>query len=151
MMSDAIFKIFPRYYYQKYTDEKIVGAVNMLKSLLLTEEITFTNYNSVQFIDCGENLKHIFCQWCGRELGIEFWHQAMDKAYKSSFEHLGFKTPCCNLSSSLDELIYVRPCGFATFTIEVHDPTVIPCKHELYEMGKCFGFANFFRMILTHI
>lgn len=150
-MSNTIYKIFPRYYYPKYTDEQIIGAVNLLNSTS-KEEVTFTNYGSVQFIDCGEGLEHIFCPWCGNELDIGYWQEAMAKAYDgNSFMHLGFHMPCCKFSSSLEELIYVKPCGFATFVIEVHNPTNMPCVVELHEMGKCFGNVNFFRMISAHI
>ena len=149
-MSNTIFKIFPRYSYQTYTDEQIISAVDMLKSYS-KEEITFTNYKSIQFIDCGDGLKYIFCPWCGSELDIQYWQKAMDKAYDSnSFKYLGLSMPCCKLSSSLAEIIYIKPCGFATFVIEVFNPTYIPCVVELHEMGKCFGNINFFRMISAH-
>jgi hypothetical protein len=76
----------------------------------------------------------------------------MEKAYDgNSFVDLGLHLPCCNSSSSLDELIYVKPCGFATFKIEVFNPTVVPCAVDLHEMGKCFGNINFFRMISAYI
>ena len=151
-MSDTIFKIFPRYSYQIFSDEQILGAVNMLKRYS-KEEITFTNYGDTQFIDCGEGLEHIFCQWCGKELDIRWWQEAMDGLYENnSFKHFGITMPCCKLPSILDELIYVKPCGFATFVIEVFNPTVIPCVVELKQMGaRCFGNAHFFRMISAHI
>ena len=150
-MSNTIFRIFPKHHYPTYSDEKIIEAVDTLK-IYSKEEITFTNYGSVQFIDCGQGLEHIFCPWCGRELDIKFWKEAMDKAYNNgSFGYLGIRMPCCNLPSSLEELIYVKPCGFAAFVIEVHDPEIIPCAAELHEMGKCFGNINFFRMISAHI
>ena len=149
-MSDTIFKIFPRYYYPKYTDEQIISAVKVLKSVS-SEIITFTNYKCVKFISCGKGLEQIFCQWCGRKLEVDLWQEVMSNAYEISFEYLGFRTPCCNLPSSLEELIYVKPCGFATFVIEVHNPAIIPCTQDLNEMGKCFGNVNFFRMISTHI
>jgi len=150
-MSDSIIKIFPRYYYPKYTDEQIKSAVNMLTLTSKEEEITFINYKSIQFIDCGEGLEHIFCPWCGCELDGGFWQKAMDQAYEgNSFKYLGIHMPCCNFLSSLDELIYIKPCGFATFVIEVHNPAIIPCKIEIQEMGKCFGNINFFRMISAH-
>lgn len=150
-MSDTIIKVFPRYYYPTYTDEQIISAINILQ-ITSKEKITFTNYKSVQFIDCGEGLKHIFCPWCGCKIDFGFWQEAMDKAYSNgSFKHLGVQMPCCNLSSSLDELIYIKPCGFSTFVIEINNPENMPCRVELHEMGKCFGSVNFFKMILTHI
>ena len=152
-MSDTIYKIFPRFYSYSliYSDEKIIGAVNILNSYS-QEKITFTNYNSVRFIDCGEGLKHIFCPWCGREFHMEQWQGMMNEAYKNNaFEYLGLRLPCCKSSSSLDELIYVKPCGFATFVIEVFNPIIIPCVVELDEMGKCFGHPKFFKMISAHI
>ena len=59
-MSDIIYKIFPRYYYPKYTDAQIKCAAGMLK-MTSNGRITFTNYKSVQFIDCAGELEHIFC------------------------------------------------------------------------------------------
>lgn len=150
-MSSTIFRIFPRYYYPTYADERIMSAVNLLKATS-NDEISFTNYKSVQFIDCGNGLEHIFCPWCGCEVDIACWHEAMDKAYENhAFKHLGMQMPCCNLPSSLDELIYIKPCGFATFVIEVHNPIHMPCGVELHEMGKCFGNVHFFRMLLANI
>ena len=150
-MSNTIYKIFPRYYAPKYTDEQILGSVNMLIRYS-KEIITFRNYNSVQFIDCGDGLEHIFCPWCGREFSREYWQQTMDNAYDGkSFFYLGFESPCCKMSSFLQELVYVKPCGFATFVIEVHNPSIIPCVVELHEMGMCFRNVNFFRMISAHI
>lgn len=45
-MSDIIYKIFPRYYYPKYTDDQIKCAAGMLK-MTSNGRITFTNYKSV--------------------------------------------------------------------------------------------------------
>jgi len=150
-MSDTIYRIFPRHPRQICTDEQIIEAVNALK-LTSAEKITFTNYGDMQFIDCGEGLEHVFCQWCGYELGLEYWSEAMSKAYiGNAFKHLELEMPCCGLRSSLNELIYVKPCGFATFAIEVRNPTTMPCNVELEEMGKCFGCVRFFRMIFAHI
>jgi len=128
-----------------------MGAVNTLQ-LTSKEEITFANFKSVQFIDCGNGLAHIFCQWCGHELEMRCWQEIMSNAYDgNAFNCLRFRTPCCKLSSSLEELVYVKPCGFATFVIEVFNPKVIPCAVELHEMNKCFGKINFFKMISAHI
>ena len=149
-MYDTIYKIFPRFFYLKYPDDMIISAVSLLRSYTGNEDIAFTNYNSVQFIDCGDGMEHIFCSWCGRELDIGFWQNAMDKAHDKAFNYLAFRTPCCNLSSSLDEIVYVKPCGFATFVIEVHNPKVVPTHMDLCEMGKVFGNTHFFRMISAH-
>lgn len=150
-MSDTIYKIFPRYYYPKYTDDQIKRAAGMLK-MTSNGRITFTNYKSVQFIDCAGELEHIFCPWCGREVDREFWQKAMDTAYDgSAFKYLGIRMPCCHQPSSLEELIYVKPCGFATFVIEIWNPQEMPSVVELHEMGKCFGNVHFFRMISARI
>ncbi len=148
MMSDTIFKIFPRTSLALYTDAQINEAVQILR-LYCEEEITFTNFNKISFIDCMEGLEHIYCPWCGTEIN-ESWSIFMEKAYESSFDNLSFKTTCCNYATSLNELIYVKPCGFATFVIEVHNPKKIPSIVELHEMGCCFGSEHFFRMISAH-
>jgi hypothetical protein len=43
----------------------------------------------------------------------------MDKAYEERFEDLAFNTPCCHKQTSLNNLSYQSPAGFAKFVITV--------------------------------
>lgn len=150
-MTDMSFRIFPRDCITVYDDSKIISTINILK-LYSNADITFTNYKNTQFIDCGQGLEHIYCPWCGYELETMYWQSLMDRAYiGNTFRDLSIITPCCRLSSSLDKLIYIKPCGFATFVIEVLNPQDIPCDVELHEMSKGFRQINFFKIISVRI
>lgn len=77
--------------------------------------------NSVRFYDCGENFEYILCPFCKRELDIKWWQHEMDKAYELWFSKMNLITPCCNKNSSLNELDYSFPQGFAMFAIKIED------------------------------
>ena len=50
------------------------------------------------------------------------WKEAMDEAYKNKFMDLSVVVPCCNSKTSLNELKYEWPAGFAQFGIEIVNP-----------------------------
>ena len=78
----------------------------------------------VQFIDAGENLESLNCPWCGRSIDIEWWTICMEEAWSTGFEDLRFPTECCDAITSLNDLRYHFPQGFARWWVEVMNPTV---------------------------
>jgi len=48
----------------------------------------------------------------------------MDAAFKTNFKDLYFTTLCCNRSTSLNDLKYKWPAGFAKFAIIIADPVI---------------------------
>jgi hypothetical protein len=85
-------------------------------------EIEYETYSEVQFVSCFENFERIFCPVCNKKISIEDWQEQMDSAYESKFKDLKFITPCCNAESSLNDLVYDWPQGFALFEIRVMNP-----------------------------
>ena len=61
---------------------------------------------------------------------MEDWQAEMDRAYQSNFEDLSFHTPC-NHSSSLNDLSYVAPAGFASFVIVIDEAESEPSHDDL--------------------
>jgi hypothetical protein len=74
------------------------------------------------FVDPGANLDTIRCPACGAELAMEWWQGEMTRAGQAAFEPLTVTVPCCGAETSLHDLDYDMPAGFARMVLEVHDP-----------------------------
>ncbi|QDV04907.1 hypothetical protein Poly30_04010 [Planctomycetes bacterium Poly30] len=87
-----------------------------------TRDVTFKVADGIQLVDCGGNLDHIRCPECGADLQAA-WSTAMDAAYDGDrFQDLGWTTPCCDHGTTLHDLDYDFPMGFARATLAIADP-----------------------------
>ena len=77
----------------------------------------------VEFVDQGEYFEGVDCPACGTALGA-WWPEAMGRAHRARFADLAVTTPCCGSATSLHELRYVWPAGFARFVLEARNPGV---------------------------
>ena len=100
-------------------------ALEALSRLLLeAAEIQILVYDTVQFIDQGENWESLSCPLCGSRLATGWWQDAMDEAYKTQFENLSITLPCCTRRTSLNNLDYQLPAGFARFVLSARNPNL---------------------------
>ena len=54
---------------------------------------------------------------------MKWWGQEMDRVYQvNGFQDLNILLPCCQRTSSLNDLIYDWPAGFARFLLEARSP-----------------------------
>jgi hypothetical protein len=92
-------------------------------------EVCATATPHVRFIDPGANLAQIRCPACG--VAVTGWRRlAMDRAWRapasagaeSGFGSLAVSMPCCGAATSLHDLEYDWPDGFARFTLEARNP-----------------------------
>jgi hypothetical protein len=72
----------------------------------------------------------------------------MDSAYKDDFKDLTVTVPCCGAKTSLNELMYVWPAGFALFSIEVYNPGKEISDEELDCLERILGTTV--KMIWAH-
>jgi len=80
--------------------------------------------HAVTFVDAGANFETVSCPQCANELEQDWWGDAMDRAAESTFADLAVTLPCCGASSSLNDLRYEMPQGFARFVIDILNPGV---------------------------
>jgi hypothetical protein len=98
-------------------------ARNLFSSLLPEGEIHVIVTEDVSFIDPGGNFERILCPTCSAVVPIEWWSRVMDRAYAASrFRDLSIVLPCCQTHSSLNNLCYDWPTGFARFLLEARSP-----------------------------
>jgi hypothetical protein len=79
-------------------------------------------HDEVTFIDQGANFERLSCPACRAELGMDWWSERMGQAGDSGFTNLAVTTPCCRTSTSLNDLTYDWPAGFAHAELSVRNP-----------------------------
>jgi len=118
-------------------------AVAFLKSLPLpnpdpSSEAIAKVTEHVEFVDQGENFERVVCPFCSFELNTEWWHEVMDKAYRERFVDLRITTPCCHTETSLNDLRYEWPAGFARFVLELYEPFSLDSEgvYQMLELSQ---------------
>lgn len=108
-------------------------ARHLLQALFAASSVEVTVTECPTFVDPGSNLDAIYCPACGTALETTWWQDAMDHASGGDFAYLDVITPCCRGKSSLNDLRYDWPAGFASFHMEVSNPgvpTLDPAAHQ---------------------
>lgn len=122
-MSDSILKVFPVEPTFIPTQEAQDRVEKFFSSLFPdADEISIDISEETIFVDPGENFERVLCPACGRVLEIDWWIEAMNTAAKDRFSLLDVQLPCCSLKTTLNDLCYEWPAGFARFVIQVRNP-----------------------------
>jgi hypothetical protein len=95
--------------------------------------------DEVQFVDQGGNFDGLKCPACGSDLDMEWWQERMAAAREGSFADLGVTVPCCGAETSLHDLDYDTPAGFARFVLEVDDAEAVEDKVDLEALERVVG------------
>ena len=105
-------------------DERDQSKARKLVALFLphADEIKTVVTNEIEFISSGANFARVICPYCDIEIDMNWWTEAMDKAYKTRFTNLQVNTPCCHQLTSLNHLKYDWASGFARFVLRVRNP-----------------------------
>jgi hypothetical protein len=114
-------------------------AKAFINSIFNNTEIEFNETKDIEFVDQGSNFESISCNICGRIIDNDYWQHTMDKAYETHFKVLTFITPCCHKKTSLNDLQYHWPAGFAKFQISILDPVGDIKTTEVSELEKILG------------
>ena len=88
------------------------------------DEIEAVVTEEIEFVDAGGNLPTVKCPTCGSDLN-NWWIAVVDKAYENHFRNLNLQMPCCGAISSLNDLDYEYPIGFARFVLQARDPHLL--------------------------
>jgi hypothetical protein len=131
-----LISIDPGFVPDKLKEEK---AKEFLNKTFKNSEIKIIKTDNIEFVDQGSNFESVSCNYCRHNIDIEIWQNAMDKAYKTHFKDLSFMTPCCHKSTSLNDLKYNWPAGFAKFVISITDPTADISNDVINELETIFG------------
>jgi hypothetical protein len=134
LMSDMFLRIIPadpKWIPLKENQER---AAEHLRNLIDRNlKIDHRVFEAVTFIDCGDGLERITCpvSACHSSLPFDWWQEELDSAAETQFEDLGITVPCCKFPTSLNELEYDPPVGFARFCLEVLNPGIKKLEFEV--------------------
>jgi hypothetical protein len=123
-MADTYLRIIPSdpgYVPSALARERAVSVLR--RAVPLADDIGALVSREVRFVDCGSNFETVRCPCCGVDLG-EWWSEAMELGHTQAFQDLRVTVPCCGLRTSLNELLYCWPAGFARCTIEALNPGI---------------------------
>jgi hypothetical protein len=96
----------------------------------------------VEFVPAMGNFETVSCPACGTVLDDDWWTRAMDATYgERGFADLRVTVPCCGAATSLNDLTYHFPQGFARFVLSAFEPQVSDLEEwqvrELEEIVGC--------------
>ncbi len=125
------------------------GWMVVFRSLLpLAADVSAETTADVKFVDQGQNFQRVLCPFCNSVIEVAWWQTAMDTAHASGFNQLAITTPCCGASSSLNDLKYEGPAGFARFVLEARDPKTDLDDQQLHALAQNIGVS--LRKIWAH-
>jgi hypothetical protein len=130
--------------------ERADAALEML-SQLRPEAQEFDLYFSdfPEFFHCGGNFESVFCPFCQTDI-VEWWGKAMDAwSNEADRRRLAIETPCCGRATSLNDLDYVEPQGFACVAIKVMNPDSDLEPSELQKVAQ--ALRQPVRIVWRHI
>lgn len=148
-MSDYVVKIIPTDYTYSVTKEQADCILKFIMSKINADNIKTSIYETPAFVDSGSNLAAISCPHCGTQLDFSWWGEAMDTASEDHFKELSIIMPCCGKGSTLNDLLYDFPCGFACIEFDILNPSADFDKEPLSIIKDLLGCP--IRMVHAHI
>ena len=124
-MSETILKLIPRDPEFIPRVELQTEAVAVLKEVFPhADKIQSNVFDGIQFVDPGSNLEKITCPKCGMLIDIAQWQEMMNERFdkQNGFSTLKIQLLCCGANSSLNDLLYSWPAGFASYILKVRNP-----------------------------
>lgn len=87
------------------------------------EAIETSSSSTIQFVDPGANFERVCCPACASDI-TDWWTSAMNAAWQAHFTDLSIRVPCCAITTTLNDLQYEWPAGFARFTLAARNPNL---------------------------
>lgn len=97
------------------------------------------HFGKTVFVDAGANFESVTCPWCGMAILLEQWQDWMGAAASTEFTQLNVRTRCCDVTTSLNELRYDWPQGFARWWLEVMNPTAQLSDTQIEVVAEAIG------------
>ena len=139
-MSDCYVRILPESPEDNIDTTAVTAIIKYLSEYTVSDSIRCVESAAMMFVDCGGNLDRIVCPHCGGAVDFGWWGERMTEAHAGRFADLRVVMPCCAMQSSLIDLLYDFPCGFAKTMIEMRNPQIPvseACLVQLRRMAKC--------------
>jgi hypothetical protein len=123
-VADTFLRIIPAeptYVPSALARERALGVLR--RAAPLADDIAAQVTSDVRFVDCGGNFETVSCPRCAADLG-EWWSEVMEIGHGQGFQDLRVTVPCCGNQTSLNDLVYSWPAGFARYMLEALNPGI---------------------------
>ncbi len=133
-MSDLVYKLIPQDPFLELTEAQTAQLQQAVAEA--APDATFTETERVQFVDAGAEFHTIHCPFCNSELAPMWWHKEMERIYARAqgFYDLSVTTPCCEQKTTLNDLVYDWPQGFASLVVTTASETAVAALQQATEM-----------------
>lgn len=130
--------------------ERAEAALNLLKTIRPeAQDPELYLSDKPNFFHCGANFGNVFCPFCGTDI-MEWWQKASESWWNSADRRdLSVVTPCCGRATTLNDLDYNRPQGFACVAITLMNPDSDLEPEERQQVEAALGLPV--RIIWQHI
>ena len=139
-MSDHALRLVPQELQFQPELAAALSAEALLRAIFPeAQQVQSKYFESVSFIDAGENWEGVRCSACGAD-AESWWSDSMSAAAEVGFSSLITKAPCCGTTVQLSELNYGWPVAFGRFALEVLNPNASSLTHEqLTQLSALLG------------
>jgi hypothetical protein len=98
-------------------------SVDWLRTAMPAYKVEAIDHGKIAFFDCSGNMGATFCPHCKTELSASDWSGWMTEDYDETkgFQFSKRNMQCCDVSVSLDAIVFENPCMFGRFGIAVTD------------------------------
>lgn len=135
--------------FQRLSPERQQAFLAMVKGLLSdSPKCKLEIDDSPIFFDCGGSLEYVRCPFCKADLDT-VWNDWMQRWYEGDHNQLGIETPCCSKLTTLNDLDYKSPQGFACVGVRSEWELIEISANDLEEIGAHIGAPV--RLIWQHI
>ncbi len=152
-MSDSLITVIPTDPAWVPQPDQEARAVDLVKEFLPDHaEFTVEHPSGITFYSGYENFESIHCPFCATVLDIQpWWTDQLDAAWRTDtgFSALDVTTPCCGAATSLNDLTYHFPQGFASWAISVRNPMSELDSDEICQIEEAVGHQV--RIVYAHI
>ena len=129
-MSDHVLRLVPNKPQFQPDPAVARSAVELLRAYFpQAQEIQSKYYESVTFIDAGENWEGVSCLACGAD-AEPWWGEAMSASTSAGVSSLATQARCCGTPVQLNELNYGWPVAFGRFVLDVLNPNALSLAPE---------------------
>lgn len=150
-MSDNMIRLIPTDPTFVPDDSQARAVVALLATIApQADRIDFVDEGTVVFVDAGENFESISCGSCGADIDFDWWGEEMGAASANDFSNLATTAPCCGATTTLNDLVYSWPQGFARWRVEVTNPGVGQLDSET-EQALSLALGHPIRLIYSHV
>jgi hypothetical protein len=112
------------------------------------QEFELYQSDTPDFFHCGGNFDAVYCPFCQTDL-TDWWIEAMNAASHENPQLLSVTTSCCSRVTSLNDLDYDWPQGFACVAFSLMNPDSELEPEEIQQVEATLGLPV--RIIWMHI